>query len=96
MGPVAPKRGEGTLDLRQAKPKAPAPVARPAAPAEDVQEEQLFDYPEVQEEAPQPAVKPKKQKRFWRSFWRFVLILLVLGLLISAGIYVYLNYFHQS
>ncbi len=73
----------------QQHPQQPAPAARPpqkepAAVLEDRSSaEGLADA----------AFPPKS--RFWPAFWRFLLLLIVLGLIVILGIYLYVSYYHQ-
>jgi hypothetical protein len=32
-------------------------------------------------------------RKFWPAFWRFLFLLILLGVIVTGGIYLYLNYF---
>jgi hypothetical protein len=36
------------------------------------------------------------QPRFWPAFWRFLFLLILLGLIIALGVYIYFSYYQQG
>ena len=38
----------------------------------------------------EPTLPPR---RFWPAFWRFLLLLVILALLVVGGVYLYINYY---
>lgn len=63
-------------------------------PAEQQKEPQRREQ-QLQELAPlAPAADlPPARGRFWSAFWRFLFLLILLGLIITGGLYFYINYF---
>lgn len=91
----APKSAH-VIDLRQSKPAAPkpptvkptqAPKPKKAKPAE----------PEVVEDYVEPEYHdhyvPSQKRKFWPSFFRFLLLLIILGLIIAGGAFFYVTYY---
>jgi hypothetical protein len=59
-------------------------VAPPAAPS----------LPPAVTQMAQPAYSdPPPQRRFWPAFWRFLILVVVLGVVITGGVYLYLKYY---
>lgn len=86
-----------------ARPK-PAPKLKPvkapkvaAAPKPTPLEEpvEVFE-PELPSSASSEftSMSALPRRRFWPAFWRFLVLLVVLGLIVVIGIYLYLNYYH--
>lgn len=84
------------IDLRQKKPSAPKPptVKPTQAPkpkkTKTVEPEATEDY--IQPEAKEHLV-PTQKRKFWPSFFRFLLLLIILGLVIAGGAFFYITYF---
>lgn len=78
--------------LRRKAPVAPPPsvaAASTVAAAPDLPE----PNPVASARAAQPAyLDAPPGRRFWPAFWRFLLLLVVLGLLLTGGVYLYLKY----
>lgn len=91
----APKSAH-VIDLRQKKPAAPnPPTVKPSkAPkpkkSKPVEPEVVEDY--IEPEYHDHYVAPSKRK-FWPSFFRFLLLLIILGLIIAGGAFFYLTYY---
>jgi len=78
------------------KPASPAPPKPVATPKPEPKEavapiEEPFVMPEATsndflDTAPAP------KRRFWPAFWRFLLLLILFGALLTGSVYVYLNY----
>ncbi len=91
----APKSAH-VIDLRKTKPAStPKPTVKPSKapkPKKDspVEPEVTEDY--VEPEYHDHYVAPQKRK-FWPSFFRFLLLLIILGLIISGGVFFYITYY---
>jgi hypothetical protein len=104
-----PRRSAHIIDLRQSREasatgtQAAVKPAKPAAPrskAPTKPESRRRAKPE-----PMPDLhtdghidvldSPRSQRRFWPSFFRFLGLLILLGSIIAAGLYFYLNYYRQ-
>ncbi|HSX41352.1 MAG TPA: hypothetical protein VLF21_01815 [Candidatus Saccharimonadales bacterium] len=123
MDPIR-KRGN-TLDLSQAKPKAPAGPAMPkrpytpevkaqaprvapvpthslevaeaidAARAEKAQAQAQAPAPAPTAPAPAPAASPNRS-RFWPAFMKFLGLLIIFGLIVAGGLYIYIHFYTQQ
>lgn len=96
-------RSSHIIDLRQQPPAAGLKEAaeRPAPP----KPKQSPQPKPVQKPAPElPPLTESidvvdsrvARKRFWPAFGRFLLLMLILGAIIAASLYIYLTYFLQA
>lgn len=69
---------------RAPKPETPVRVKASAAPLASV----APIAPSTP--MPEPTLPPR---RFWPAFWRFLLLLVILALLVVGGVYLYINYY---
>jgi hypothetical protein len=76
----------------------PAPKVAPTEPAEL----ESAELPAPEAEAPVAAttqpisasyLDAPPQRRFWSAFWRFLLLLVIFGVLLIGGVYLYLKYY---
>lgn len=76
-----------------AAPKRPAPSRRPQPRKQEV-EPQLPELTESMDVVESPIGHGRR--RFWPAFGRFLLLVLVLGVIVAIGFYIYLTYFLQA
>ncbi|HUC20009.1 MAG TPA: hypothetical protein VMR98_00755, partial [Candidatus Polarisedimenticolaceae bacterium] len=98
--PSAPKRK--LLGRRKAAPaaaetaSAPLPPAKPAPVAKQSKPVKPAPAPasrrQQRDETYADAAFPAKS-RFWPAFWRFLFLLILLGLIITLGVYIYFSYY---
>ena len=79
--PAAPQRAAKPVPARQVTRQA-APVARPTRQVAPVAAGPVS--PAADQAVP--------QRRFWPAFWRFLVLLIVLGVVVVVGVYIYLSY----
>ena len=70
-------------ELQVESAATPKPQARPVVAASTA----------PQEVAPQEYYDAPTERRFWPAFWRFLILLVVLALIICAGVYLYLKFY---
>lgn len=84
------------------RPKAPLrPLAAPTqtlTPAADRPARTVRPKPLSTPSTAVPAISPPPEpslppRRFWPAFWRFLLLLIILSLLVIGGLYLYINYY---
>lgn len=76
-GPVQPQR----------QPQPQPPLRQPAPQQQPVQQP-VGGAPEMD-----VLGAPAAKRRFWPAFLRFLFLLIILGLLVAAGLYLYVTYF---
>ncbi|HUC87354.1 MAG TPA: hypothetical protein VMR75_03490 [Candidatus Saccharimonadales bacterium] len=87
---AAPKR---LLSRKAATAPSAAAVAPPVA-VPPVDTKPLVATPPARSSAPQAVYSdPPPQRRFWPAFWRFLVLVVILGLVITGGVYLYLKYY---
>ncbi len=84
----APRSVPTTRPVQSARPvPRPAPVTTPSI----MQDDPLAEVGEIP--APRSVNKSVKRKgSFWRGFWKFLLVLVVLGLIASIAVFIYVTY----
>lgn len=86
--PAAPKRPY-TPEV-----KAPAPKVAPK-PTHSIEVAQALEA--ARKERAQPQLEmPGTRRRFWPAFAKFIGLLVVLGLIVAGGLYIYLNFYTQQ
>lgn len=65
--------------LEAAPVAEPAPVAPPTRATAPAAAPAYYDAP--------------TERRFWPAFWRFLLLLVILALIVTAGVYLYLKFY---
>ena len=106
--PLDTPRSEHIIDLRTsgAKPAVeavqhkPVPAPRQAprqAPrrAPEPAPEPQFEY-EPQDGGVDVISSPAGKRRFWPAFGKFLLLLILLGIVIAGGFYLYMTYYNQG
>src|SRR5665213_613759 len=68
---------------------APTPTAAPPRPSQPAPVS--VAVPDTL--AAEPTVPVLPPRRFWPAFWRFLVLVVILGLLVVGGLYLYVNYF---
>lgn len=87
----APKKAEPKPEpVKAVTPsKTDSPKAAPVAEPEDLGEPFTAEVASALD-------TPARKGRFWPAFWRFLLLLILLGVILSGSIYLYLNYYRAG
>ncbi len=82
----------------QAQEALPSPVTAPVSPAAPAPAAPAPPRPKLKQ-APEAEVYTDaafpSQSRFWPAFWRFLFLLILLGLIIALGVYIYFSYYQS-
>lgn len=90
----APKRPY-TPEVKQ--PAALKPAAPNRRPQPEPEPAGAVEEPLQRNMAPAlPEGLPGGRRRFWPAFWRFITLLIILGFIITGGIYIYVNFYTQQ
>jgi hypothetical protein len=91
MDAASPRAAQAPVvaPVRPAGPRRVVGATTPAKPAETAAQ------PTPSKVGDSEVVAVPAKRRFWSAFWRFLLLLIVLGVIVVAAVYAYVTYYQS-